>query len=129
MKKYILFTLRMIVVVILIQTLRFKFTAHPESVYIFTKIGLEPYGRIGIGIIELIISILLVFHKTVWLGAMLTVGVMGGAVFMHLTTLGIEVMNDFGVLFYSALLTFIIAIALVWLYRKDFPIIGNKFNN
>ncbi len=129
MKKNILLILRITVVIILLQTLWFKFTAHPESVYIFTKIGLEPYGRIGIGIIELIISILLVFRKTVWLGAMLTVGVMGGAVFMHLTALGIEVMNDFGVLFYSALLTFLIAITLVWMYRKDIPFLRCKINN
>jgi hypothetical protein len=129
MKKYILFILRITVIIILLQTLWFKFTAHPDSVYIFTKVGLEPYGRIGIGIIELIISILLVFRKTVWLGAMLTVGVMGGAVFIHLTTLGISVNNDSGALFYSALLTFLIAITLVWLYRKDIPFLRHKFNN
>ena len=126
MKNYIIFGLRIIVVIVLIQTLRFKFTAHPDSVYIFTKVGLEPYGRIGIGIIELIIGVLLLFPKTVWLGATLTVGIMGGAILMHLTALGIVVNGDSGALFYTALVTFIISLLLLWIYRKDIPIIGHK---
>lgn len=80
MKKYILLGLRIAIAIILVQTLRYKFTAHPDSVYIFTKVGLEPYGRIAIGFIELISGILLLIPKTVWLGAGLTVGVMAGAV-------------------------------------------------
>jgi len=126
MKNYIIFGLRIIVVIVLIQTLRFKFTAHPDSVYFFTKVGLEPYGRIGIGIIELIIGVLLLFPKTVWLGATLTVGIMGGAILMHLTALGIVVNGDSGALFYTALVTFIISLLLLWIYRKDIPIIGHK---
>ncbi len=126
MKHYIIFGLRIIVVIILIQTLRFKFTAHPDSVYIFTKVGLEPYGRIGIGIIELIIGVLLLFPKAVWLGSGLAVGIMGGAILMHLTTLGIVVNGDSGALFYTALVTFIISLILLWIYRKDIPIIGHK---
>ncbi len=126
MKHYIIFGLRIIVVIILIQTLRFKFTAHPDSVYIFTKVGLEPYGRIGIGIIELIISVLLLFPKTVWLGSGLAVGIMGGAILMHLTALGIVVNGDSGALFYTALVTFMISLLLLWIYRKDIAIIGHK---
>ena len=97
MHKYIFLTLRLIVAAILIQTLRFKFTAHPDSVYIFQTVGLEPYGRIVIGVLELIAGILLLIPKTIWLGATLTIGVIGSAIFMHLTKLGIEINNDGGI--------------------------------
>jgi len=106
-RKYAIVGLRIIVAIILIQTLRFKFSAHPDSVYIFTKIGLEPYGRIGIGILELIAGILILIPKTVWMGAALTTGIIGGAIFMHLTKLGIEINGDKGLLFYTAILMFI----------------------
>lgn len=126
MKKNMPLILRIIVAIILIQTLRFKFTAHPDSVYIFTKVGLEPVGRIGIGIIELIAGILLFIPKTIWLGAALTIGVIGGAIFMHLTQLGIEVNNDGGVLFITAVITFVLASIILYLYRKTIPFINLK---
>lgn len=128
MKKHIPLTLRIIVAVILIQTLRFKFTAHPDSVYIFETVGLEPIGRIGIGIIELIAGILLLIPKTVWAGATITIGVIGGAIMMHLTQLGIEVKNDGGVLFYTAIATFLLSLSILYMYRKDIPVIGKKLN-
>ncbi|WP_396600730.1 DoxX family protein [Algibacter sp. R77976] len=121
MKKHIPFALRIIVTVILIQTLRFKFTAHPDSVYIFKTIGLEPIGRIGIGVLELIAGVLLLIPKTVWLGAGLTLGIIGGAIFMHLTTLGIQVNNDGGLLFGTAIFTFILSSIILLLYKSDIP--------
>ncbi len=121
MKKHLLFTLRIIVAIILIQTLRFKFSAHPDSVYIFTQVGLEPFGRIGIGVLELIAGILLLIPKTVWAGATLTLGLIGGAIFMHLSKLGIEVNGDSGVLFYTAITTFILSAIILWFYRLDIP--------
>ena len=99
MHKYVSLGIRIIIAIILLQTLRFKFAAHPDSVYIFTQVGLEPYGRIGIGILELVTSILIVIPKTVWVGASLTIGILGGAIIMHLTNLGIEINNDAGTLF------------------------------
>lgn len=128
MKKNFLLTLRVIVAIILVQTLRFKFTAHPDSVYIFQKVGLEPYGRIGIGILELIASLLLLVNKTVWMGAILTLGIIGGALLLHLTMLGIEIKNDGGVLFYTALTTFIMAAFILYFYRGDIPIKTNFSN-
>ena len=127
MKKYLPIALRILVAVILIQTLRFKFSAHPDSVYIFTKVGLEPIGRIGIGIAELIAGILLFFRKTAWAGALLTLGIIGGAIMMHLTQLGIEINGDGGVLFGTAVVTFILSGIILFIYRKDLPIIGKKF--
>ncbi|GAB1857753.1 hypothetical protein MHTCC0001_25900 [Flavobacteriaceae bacterium MHTCC 0001] len=127
MKKYTSFILRIVVAIILIQTLRFKFLAHQDSVYIFEKVGMEPYGRIGIGVIELIAGILLLIPKTVWVGAVLTLGVIGGAIVMHLTILGIEVNNDGGLLFGTAILTFILSLLIAYIYRKDFPFLKLKF--
>jgi uncharacterized membrane protein YphA (DoxX/SURF4 family) len=126
MKKHLPFILRVIVALILIQTLRFKFTAHPDSVYIFETVGLEPLGRIGIGIIELIAGILLLVPKTVWAGATLTLGLIGGAIVMHLTQLGIEIQNDGGVLFTTAVVTFILSGIILYIYRKNIPFINRN---
>ncbi|GAA4933304.1 hypothetical protein GCM10023314_02180 [Algibacter agarivorans] len=123
MKKYIPLALRLLVAIILIQTLRFKFSAHPDSVYIFEKVGLEPVGRISIGILELLAGILLLIPKTVWVGATLTLGIIGGAMIMHLTQLGIEVKNDGGVLFITAIVTFILSAIILYIHRKDIPFI------
>ena len=126
MKKHIPLVLRIIIAVILIQTLRFKFTADPVSVYIFETVGLEPYGRIGIGILELIAGILLLIPKTVWAGALLTLGLIGGAIIMHLTKLGIEVKNDGGLLFITAIITFLLSVIVLYIYRKEIPILGKN---
>lgn len=124
MKKNIPLLLRFAVAIILIQTLRFKFTAHPDSVYIFNSLGLEPYGRISIGILELVSGILILIPKTVWLGATLTLGVLAGAIFFHITKLGIDVNNDGGILFFTAVITFIMSGIVLYLYRKDVPFIN-----
>ncbi len=126
MTKYLILALRIVVAIILVQTLRFKFTAHPDSVYIFTQAGLEPVGRIGIGVMELIAAILILIPRTVWIGAGLTVGLMAGAVFMHLTKIGIDVRGDHGTLFYTAIFVFLAAFVILLRYRKEIPVIGQK---
>jgi hypothetical protein len=115
--------LRITAAVILAQTLFFKFTAAPESVYIFDKVGLGAPGRIGSGIAELIAAILLL-TPLCWLGAALALGVMGGAIMSHLTVLGIVVMNDHGLLFGLALTVFLCSAIVLVLHRKEIPIIG-----
>ena len=115
----IILVFRIVVALILIQTLRFKFTAHPDSVYIFETIGLEPYGRISIGLLELVASILLLIPKTIWIGALLTIGLMGGAIIFHLTKLGIVIKEDSGILFYTAILTFLLSIIILHAQRKE----------
>lgn len=131
MKKYLPIILRLIVAIILIQTLRFKLTAHPDSVYIFETVGLEPFGRIGIGVLELLAGILLLIPKTVWAGAILTLGLIGGAIMMHLTQLGIEVMYhgelDGGQLFITACITFLLSAIILFIFKKDIPILGKRF--
>lgn len=116
---YINRILKIIVAVILLQTLFFKFTANPESVYIFTKLGAEPYGRIGSGIIELIASVLLFVDKTKFYAAFTAMGTMLGAILSHLFLLGIEVSHDGGTLFFLALITFLSSLILMYNYKKD----------
>lgn len=106
--------LRVIVAVIFLQTLYFKFTAAPESVYIFSKLGMEPYGRIGSGVFELIAAILILIPRTVLVGALLGLGVISGAILSHLFILGIEVQNDGGTLFILALIVFVSCFILVY---------------
>ena len=116
--------LRITAAVILAQTLFFKFTAAPESDYIFDKVGLGAPGRIGSGIAELIAAILLLIPSTVWLGAGLALAVMGGAIMSHLTVLGIVVMNDHGLLFGLALTVAACSAVLLVIHRRSIPIIG-----
>ncbi len=107
---------RILAAIILLQTLYFKFTGSDESVYIFTTVGMEPWGRIGIGVLELIAAILLLINVTAWLGAGLALGIMFGAITMHLTILGIEVKGDGGYLF---LLCLIVSICTAFVLFKN----------
>ena len=109
MKTAILFywSARIIAAIILFQTLYFKFTSADESIYIFTTVGMEPWGRIGIGVLELIASILLLINATAWLGAGLALSLMLGAIGMHVIVLGIEVRGDNGYLFTLCVIVFV----------------------
>ncbi|TAE53140.1 MAG: DoxX family membrane protein [Bacteroidetes bacterium] len=110
--------LRIIAAVILLQTLFFKFSGAAESVYIFTKLGIEPFGRIGSGIGELISAVLLLIPRTAWLGALGALGVMSVAILSHLTVLGIEVQGDGGLLFFLALAVFVCCAIVLYLHRS-----------
>lgn len=121
--------LRLIAAIILLQTLFFKFSASPESVYIFSTVGMEPWGRIASGIAELIASILILVPATTGIGALIGLGVMSGALFFHLTKLGLVVMNDHGQLFIYALLVFISCLLLLILNRKSLLILFRLTNN
>ena len=122
-----LWALRLISASIMLQTLFFKFTGADESVYIFTKLAMEPWGRIGTGVLELIASILILYPKTTAVGASLAIGLMGGAIFFHITRLGIVVKNDGGQLFIYALLVFASSTALAFAYKKDLANTIQKF--
>jgi hypothetical protein len=113
--------------VILGQTLFFKFTGAPESRYIFSTLGIEPWGRIGTGVAELIAVALLLYPKTPVLGAVLAIGLMGGAIMSHLTKLGIEVQGDHGLLFKLALTVLVASLIVVTLRRRELPIVGDRF--
>src|ERR1700740_2053097 len=118
--------LRIVAAVILLQTLFFKFTAAPESVYIFTKVGAEPWGRIGSGVVELIAAVLILTPRFTWLGSVLALGVMAGAILSHLTILGIEVQGDKGLLFAFAVIVFVTSAVNLALHRTAIPVIGRR---
>lgn len=117
---------RVVVAVILLQTLRFKFTGAPESVHIFETVGQEPWGRYGSGVVELIASGLLFVPGLTAVGALLAAGTMAGAIFFHLTVLGIEVMGDRGLLFGAAVLVLSASLFLAWIHRRSLPMIGSR---
>lgn len=119
--------LRLVAAVILLQTLYYKFSAAPESVFIFESLGLEPYGRIGIGVLELIAGVLLLVPRTAGIGAILSLGIISGAIFSHLTQLGIEVQGDGGLLFILAVIVFVCTLIVAYLRRKEIPIVNRFF--
>ena len=114
-----LWILRILAALILLQTLFFKFSGAEESIYIFSTIGMEPWGRIGTGVLVLIAALLILYPLTTAVGAALGMGLMAGAIFFHLTKLGISVKGDGGLLFTYALLVFISCGILLIVYRKD----------
>ena len=109
---------------ILLQTLFFKFTGAEESVYIFTTLGLEPWGRIGSGVAELIAAVLLLVPATTTFGAMLAMGIMAGAILGHLTRLGIAVKGDGGLLFVLAVTVLVASTIVLLIRRAQIPVIG-----
>jgi uncharacterized membrane protein YphA (DoxX/SURF4 family) len=124
--------LRLIVAGILFQTLFFKFTGAQESVNIFTKLGIEPWGRIGSGVVELIAVILLLIPSTVTIGAVLALGTVAVAIMSHLTKLGIAVVNsdgtsDGGLLFTLAVTTFVCSVIILTIHRREIPVIGTAW--
>jgi uncharacterized membrane protein YphA (DoxX/SURF4 family) len=124
--------LRLLAAAILLQTLFFKFTGSPESVYIFSTLGIEPVGRIGSGIAELIAAVLLLIPRFNVYGALLASATMVGALLSHLTILGIEVMGDGGLLFALALIVLICSGLILLHYRKEvmrLPVLNRIFHS
>ena len=113
--------LRLVAAVILLQTLFFKFTGARESVYIFSTLGAEPWGRIGSGVFELIASILLLIPRTMLVGAILSIMVMLGAITSHLTKLGITLpaVDDHGELFALAVIVLLCSAGVLLLHRDE----------
>lgn len=111
--------LQIVCAAILFQTLFFKFAAAEESVYIFRTLGMEPWGRIGSGVVELAACVLLLLPRTAVFGAVLAVGVISGAIVSHLTRLGIVVLGDHGLLFALALCVWLCGLALLWIRRRQ----------
>ena len=121
--------LRLIVAVILLQTLFFKFSAAKESIYIFSTLGAEPGGRIASGIFELIASILLLIPSTTTVGAAMALAATGSAILFHLTRLGIALtpVGDHGELFALAVLVTLCSMAILLLHRQELPLVGRSF--
>lgn len=122
--------LRLVAAVILLQTLFFKFSAAKESVYIFSTLGMEPWGRIGSGVFELIASILLLIPATAGLGALMALAATGSAILFHLTRLGVALpaVDDHGELFALAVIVTLCAAGVLLLHRQQLPWIGRSFS-
>ncbi|WP_320814947.1 DoxX family protein [Flavobacterium sp.] len=120
MKKVYYWLIRIVPAVIMLQTLFFKFTAAPESIALFTKLGVEPYGRIGSGVIELLAAILLLIPSKSFYGAILGIGTMISAILSHLFIIGINFNNDGGALFTLALVTFVCCVFVLFEERNKF---------
>jgi putative oxidoreductase len=118
---------RIVAAVVLLQTLFFKFTGAPESVYVFTKVGLEPWGRYASGVAELLAAVLLLAPRTVALGGLIAAAVMSGAIGSHLTKLGIEVKDDGGLLFALAVVVFLCSWIATFIHRRQIPVTGFRF--
>ncbi|WP_411824575.1 DoxX family protein [Leptospira sp. 'Mane'] len=127
-QKIIFHSARFIAAIILGQTLYFKFTGAEESVYIFTTLGMEPWGRYASAVVELIAALLLLVPSLVWLGALISLNVISGAILSHLIFLGVEVMGDYGVLFGLACVVLIASVYLVYVERKSIPILKHYFH-
>lgn len=126
-KNIISWVLKLTVSIILLQTLYFKFTGHPDSVHIFSELGVEPWGRIGLGIIELITAILILVPKSAMIGMINSLGIIMGAVFSHLLVLGINVSNDGGGLFTLAIIVLVASSIYIILNFTDVKrLIGKK---
>ena len=119
--KTLTWIIRIVAAIILLQTLYFKFSGADESVYIFTTLGIEPYGRIGSGIAELVAAIFILIPRTTLLGAIISLGVISGAILSHLLILGIEVQNDGGTLFVLAVITLLCSLFLIFQNRNAIP--------
>jgi hypothetical protein len=117
---------QLVAAAILGQTLFFKFSASEESVYIFRTLGMEPWGRIGTGVLELVAVFLLLRARTAAVGSVLAAGLMAGALQAHLGRLGIEVQGDGGLLFGLALTTLVASLVVLALRRGQLPLVGRR---
>lgn len=117
-KKTASLLIRIIGAIILLQTLYFKITAHPESVVLFSKLGVEPWGRIVTACIELITALMLLIPATAFVGAFMGVGLMLGAIVSHLAILGIQSNGDGGELFFLAFVVLFCCLIILRLENK-----------
>ncbi|MBY0455872.1 MAG: hypothetical protein K2V38_00895 [Gemmataceae bacterium] len=115
------------VAVILAQTLFFKFTYAPETAYIFDGRGGRPAATL-VGTLELVAAILLLIPRRAAVGAGLALGLIGGAIFTHITALGIEVKNpttgegDGGLLFALAVAVAVGSLVVLAVRRRQLPL-------
>jgi len=126
LKTIFIWILRILSAAILLQTLYFKFTGHPESVALFSKLGVEPWGRVGTGIMELIAGILLLLPATFLIGALLGVGLMVGAILSHIMVIGIESSGDGGQLFLLAIIVLCSCVLILILKRAELLLLLKK---
>ena len=117
---------RIVAALIMLQTLYFKFSGAEESIFIFSKVGIEPWGRYATAIAELIASVLILIPRTSVLGALMAVGIMAGALITHIFIIGIEVAGDKGLLFIYACIVLLSSLFIIYTGRRDILAMINK---
>ena len=126
--KAIPWTAQIIVAIILAQTLFFKFTYAPETQVIFGDRGGRP-AAIAVGVFELVCVVLLLIPRTASVGAVLSLAVISGAIFTHLTSLGIQIRDpgtnetDGGLLFALALIVATGSIVVLTFRWRELPLL------
>lgn len=111
--------LTVIITIIVLQSVYFKFTGGAEMVYVFRALNVEPFGRYLSALMEFAACMLLYFQKTRLLGATLTMFLMLLAMLAHFCFLGLEVLGDAAIMFMLALMTFSLSSILIYRYRED----------
>ena len=108
---------------IMSETLFFKFTGAQESIYIFKRMGTEPWWRWGQGIWELLASVCLLTRRLKWAGGVLGTGAMLAAILSHMTWLGFSILGDHGLLFGMAVVSFISCCTVLFIHRHEIPFV------
>lgn len=119
--------LKLLISLIVGQTLFFKFSGAEESIYIFSTLKVEPWGRIALGTLELLSIILLWISRTTVYALILIFVMMCGAVASHLFILGIDIMGDGGELFILGMVTLLTSAVLLFTKREEIKTLGMKF--
>lgn len=107
-----------------------KFSGQELTVHIFTVLGVEPWGRILTGSIEIIIFALVLLPKTTVYGTILSLGTISGAILSHFAILGLVIkntsgsINDGGEIFITALIILVLTLINLFIHRKSIPLIG-----
>lgn len=96
-----------------------KLTAAPATVFIFQKLGMEPSGRFGVAVLEIIALVLILIPKTAWRGAILGCMMMFGAICMHLAMAQVTILGDHGLMFASAIVVFACCISVLVFHKAE----------
>lgn len=125
--KIISWILQLIVVIILGQTLFFKFSDAPETVELFSQLGMGAFGYKLIGVLELFACIMLLIPASVASGALLSWGLMTGAILAHVTKLGFAA--DMAVLGGLAIVAWLLSLCIMYIHRAHLPVLSTVFKH
>ena len=125
-------TCQIIAAAILAQTLFFKFTYAPETRLIFERLGGRPAATAA-GVMELVCAVLLLLPRMAIFGALLSLGVIAGAIGTHLFVIGIDVVDpatgrgDGGLLFGLAVAIAALSLVILALRRQEVAAMVRRF--
>lgn len=126
--RYVPWAAQILVALILAQTLFFKFTYAPETQVIFGPRGGRPAAT-AVGLVELLCVVLLLIPRTAASGALLSLLVISGAIFTHLTSLGVQIIDpvtrkgDGGLLFFLACVVALGSLLILAFRWRELPLL------